>query len=266
MAAKKNNKNTNNNQTKEEALKEAALTSNTGDDIIVPSPLTKIADLRPGWIGDCCFRVIEESKEEEEEEDEDEKRRKQTQQHPNASSSSKQHQNSRRFREFLVGDVSGKIKFRCSEKREGESSSRLYSVISSSSLVVVVVLLFWILRRADGQTDTNRKRELIRAFESSERYFSSQLTPVLSLSFSFNTTSHHKSSSAEALKQNEAYLLKSGKIEMIRGQMRLMTDRMTFEKSAVTPLADEVNERRDVCEAKDCGELDLSALFFDRIQ
>jgi hypothetical protein len=53
---------------------------------------------------------------------------------------------------------------------------------------------------------------------------------------------------------------------MIRGQMRLMTDRMTFEKSAVTPLVDEVNERRDVCEAKDCGELDLSALFFDRIQ
>ena len=185
MAAKKsNNKNTNDNQTKE-ALKEAAMTSN-GDDI-VPSPLTKIADLRPGWIGDCCFRVIEESKEEEGEEDEDEKRRKQTQQHPNASSSSKQHQNSRRFREFLIGDVSGKIKFRCSEKREGESSSRLYSVISSSSLVVVV-LLFWILRRADGQTDTNRKRELIRDFESSERYFSSQLTPVLSLSLSI---SHH---------------------------------------------------------------------------
>ena len=55
---------------------------------------------------------------------------------------------------------------------------------------------------------------------------------------------------------------------MIRGQMRLMTDRMTFEKSAVTPLVNDVNERRDVgvCEAKDCGELDLSALFFDRIQ
>ena len=172
MAAKKNNKNTNNNQTTKEALKEAALTSN-GDDIIVPSPLTKIADLRPGWIGDCCFRVIEESKEEEDEDDEDEKRRKQTQQHPNASSSSKQHQNHSRFREFLVGDVSGKIKFRCSEKREGESSS-----------LVVVVLLFWILRRADGQTDTNRKRELIRDFESSERYFSSQLTPVLVLSLS----------------------------------------------------------------------------------
>ena len=72
MAAKKNNKNTNNNQTKKEALKEAALTSN-GDDTIVPSPLTKIADLRPGWIGDCCFRVIEESKEEEGEDDEHEK-------------------------------------------------------------------------------------------------------------------------------------------------------------------------------------------------
>ena len=65
MAAKKNNKNTNNQK---EALKEAALTSN-GDDF-VPSPLTKIADLRPGWIGDCCFRVIEESKEEEDEDDE----------------------------------------------------------------------------------------------------------------------------------------------------------------------------------------------------
>ena len=108
---------------------------------------------------------------------------------------------------------------------------------------------------------------MIRDFES-ERYFSSQLTPVLVLSLSLSIPHHHKSSSAEALKQNEAYLLKSGKIEMIRGQMRLMTDRMTFEKSAVTPLVDNVNERRDVgvCEAKDCGELDLSALFFDRIQ
>ena len=38
-----------------------------------------------------------------------------------------------RFRDSSSGDVSGKIKFRCSEKREGESSSRLYSVISSSS-------------------------------------------------------------------------------------------------------------------------------------
>ena len=116
------------------------------------------------------------------------------------------------------------------------------------------------------QTTRRGKRELIRDFESSERYFSSQLTPVLVLSLSLSIPHHHKSSSAEALKQNETYLLKSGKIEMIRGQMRLMTDRMTFEKSAVTPLADEVNERRDVCEAKDCGELDLSALFFDRIQ
>ena len=156
MAAKKNNKNTNNQK---EALKEAALTSN-GDDI-VPSPLTKIADLRPGWIGDCCFRVIEESKEEEDEDDEDEKRRKQTQQHPNASSSSKQHQNHSRFREFLVGDVSGKIKFRCSEKREGESSSRLYSVISSSFLVVVVLKLLWIFRRADRRADDPTMKERV---------------------------------------------------------------------------------------------------------
>ena len=161
MAAKKsNNKNTNNNQ-KEEALKDEALTSN-GDDI-VPSPLTKIADLRPGWIGDACFRVIEESKEEgEDDEDEDEKRRKQTQQQPNASSSSKQHRNHRRTREFLVGDVSGKIKFRCSEKREGESSSRLYSVIPSSSLVVVVLKLFWILRRrADRRADDPTMKERV---------------------------------------------------------------------------------------------------------
>ena len=100
--------------------------------------------------------MIEESKEEEDEDDEDEKRRKQTQQHPNASSSSKQHQNHSRFREFLVGDVSGKIKFRCSEKREGESSSRLYSVISSSFLVVVVLKLLWIFRRADDPTMKER--------------------------------------------------------------------------------------------------------------
>ena len=53
---------------------------------------------------------------------------------------------------------------------------------------------------------------------------------------------------------------------MIRGQMRLMTDRMTFEKSAVDASRDLGKRARDVCEAKDCGELDLSALFFDRIQ
>ena len=84
------------------------------------------------------------------------------------------------------------------------------------------------------QTTRRGKRELIRDFESSERYFSSQLTPVLVLSLSLSIPHHHKSSSAEALKQNETYLLKSGKIEMIRGQMRLMTDRMTFEKSGGT--------------------------------
>ena len=36
------------------------------------------------------------------------------------------------------------------------------------------------------QTTRRGKRELIRGFESSERYFSSQLTPVLSLSLSLS--------------------------------------------------------------------------------
>ena len=57
---------------------------------------------------------------------------------------------------------------------------------------------------------------------------------------------------------------------MIRGQMRLMTDRMTFEKSAGDASrgrGKRAEGRRNKKEAKeDCGELDLSALFFDRIQ
>jgi|TARA_B100000530_G_scaffold273190_1_gene185908 hypothetical protein len=68
------------------------------------------------------------------------------------------------------------------------------------------------------------------------------------------------------LKLNEAYHLKSGKIEMSRGQMRLMTDRVTYDKSAVHPSSAEAKKRNEVCEAKDCGKLNLSALFFDKIQ
>ena len=77
-------------------------------------------------------------------------------------------------------------------RREKVSHHLVFILSSRHHLVVVVVLSFWILRRADGQTDTNRKRELIRDFESSERYFSSQLTPVLSLSlflFQYHITS-----------------------------------------------------------------------------
>ena len=68
------------------------------------------------------------------------------------------------------------------------------------------------------------------------------------------------------LKLNETYHLKSGKIEMIRGQMRLMTDRMTYDKSAVHLSSVEAKKRNAVCEVKDCGKLNLSALFFDKIQ
>ena len=54
---------------------------------------------------------------------------------------------------------------------------------------------------------------------------------------------------------------------MIRGQMRLMTDRMTYDKSAVHLSSVEAKKRNDeVCEAKDCDKLNLSALFFDKIQ
>ena len=75
---------------------------------------------------------------------------------------------------------------------------------------------------------------------------------------------------AETIKPNEIYHLKSGKIEMIRGQMRLMTDRKTYDKSAVAPVAPgEVSllpPEADVPKAKDCGAMDLSVLFFERIQ
>jgi len=56
---------------------------------------------------------------------------------------------------------------------------------------------------------------------------------------------------------------------MIRGQMRLMTDRKTYDKSAVAPVAPgEVSllpPEADVPKAKDCGAMDLSVLFFERI-
>jgi hypothetical protein len=91
------------------------------------------------------------------------------------------------------------------------------------------------------------------------------LTRVLS-SHTFYPHNH----TAETIKPNEIYHLKSGKIEMIRGQMRLMTDRKTYDKSAVTPVAPgEVSllpPEADVPKAKDCGAMDLSVLFFERIQ
>ena len=82
---------------------------------------------------------------------------------------------------------------------------------------------------------------------------------------------HNHTNTAETLKPNEIYHLKSGKIEMIRGQMRLMTDRKTNDKSAVAPVArhGEVSllpPEADVPKAKDCGAMDLSVLFFERIQ
>ena len=130
-------------------------------------------------------------------------------------------------------------------------SKNVIAAIALSTAVIVLYSLFFIPEKSTVNKNLAEKNKIEQNTD----------TPTLDQKETVVQISRE-----EALKQNEAYLLKSGKIEMIRGQMRLMTDRMTFEKSAVTPLADEVNERRDVCEAKDCGELDLSALFFDRIQ
>ena len=46
----------------------------------------------------------------------------------------------------------------------------------------------------------------------------------------------------------------------------MMTDRMTYDKSAVHLSSVEAKKRNEVCEAKDYGKLNLSALFFDKIQ
>ena len=81
---------------------------------------TKISDLRPGWIGDAHFRVVEEVV---------------AQSHSKGEDVNSKEWSARTMKEFVVGDSSAKITFRCSDKREGEkvvfSSSHARALFAS---------------------------------------------------------------------------------------------------------------------------------------
>ena len=85
---------------------------------------TKISDLRPGWIGDAYFRALVEVNSSSDEKEE----------------SSKTTTAVKQQKEFLVGDASAKITFRCSDKREGLFCRVLLSFSRSSSLSLSVSL------------------------------------------------------------------------------------------------------------------------------
>ena len=81
---------------------------------------TKISDLRPGWIGDAYFRALVEVKSSDLEEE------------SSTTTVKKAQQQQQQQKEFLVGDASAKITFRCSDKREGLFLSRVLFLFSSS--------------------------------------------------------------------------------------------------------------------------------------
>jgi hypothetical protein len=215
-----------------------ASTTTTATTLVQP---TKISDLRPGWIGDAYFRALVEVNSSADEKEES-----------STTTAVKQQQ-----KEFLVGDASAKITFRCSDKREGLFFCRvLLSFSRSSSLSLSVYISLSLLIHVPI--------DLIFV-----QFFISTL--LLTRVSTHTFPPHNHTNTAETLKPNEIYHLKSGKIEMIRGQMRLMTDRKTNDKSAVAPVArhGEVSllpPEADVPKAKDCGAMDLSVLFFERIQ
>ena len=90
--------------------------SSTTTTLIQP---TKISDLRPGWIGDAYFRALVEVKSSDLEEE-------------SSTTTVKKAQQQQQQKEFLVGDASAKITFRCSDKREGLFLSRVLFLFSSS--------------------------------------------------------------------------------------------------------------------------------------
>ena len=82
---------------------------------------TKISDLRPGWIGDAYFRALVEVKSSSSDLEEESS---------TTTVKKAQHQQHQQ-KEFLVGDASAKITFRCSDKREGSffSLSVLFRIL-----------------------------------------------------------------------------------------------------------------------------------------
>ena len=89
---------------------------------------TKISDLRPGWIGDAHFRVVEEVV---------------AQSHSKGEDVNEEW-SARTMEEFVVGDCSAKITFRCSDKREGEK------VVFSSSHARALVASFAVPREEEN--------------------------------------------------------------------------------------------------------------------
>ena len=125
--------------------------SSTTTTLIQP---TKISDLRPGWIGDAYFRALVEVKSSDLEEESS-----------TPTTVKKAQQQQQQQKEFLVGDASAKITFRCSDKREGlffiseRSFSRsllCLSLFLSSRFGFSYVPHFFLEMRS---IDTNRERK-----------------------------------------------------------------------------------------------------------
>jgi hypothetical protein len=95
---------------------------------------TKISDLRPGWIGDAYFRALVELKSEEEESSTPTTTVKKAQQ---------QQQQQQQQKEFLVGDASAKITFRCSDKREGLFFRTLFRILLLLLSVSLPPIALW---------------------------------------------------------------------------------------------------------------------------
>lgn len=87
---------------------------------------TKISDLRPGWIGDAYFRALVEV---------------------NSSSDEKEESSTttavKQQKEFLVGDASAKITFRCSDKREGLFFRTLFRILLLLLSVSLPPIALW---------------------------------------------------------------------------------------------------------------------------
>ena len=65
------------------------------------------------------------------------------------------------------------------------------------------------------------------------------------------------------MKRGSACTLKYGRIEMVRGQMRLMTNKSIRDGSAVTACTDE--EAKEVVEEEGCGKMNISDVYWDKI-
>jgi hypothetical protein len=133
---------------------------------------TKISDLRPGWIGDAYFRALVEVKSSSSDLEEE----------SSTTTVKKAQQQQQQQKEFLVGDASAKITFRCSDKREGLffSLSVLFRILFFFFFFVSLHYVPHFLElRSIGDTHTRRERKGVCDI------FSTVLTPRVSSSHTF---------------------------------------------------------------------------------